>query len=155
LSRVLERLLSEDFTMWDQLVFSYEQRNKQLRVPMENTTETLHDFNVRINELYTEAHYDFTRARHNRDAIQRFIENVLKDYYTGPNELARKAGGIQFARNYPAPDFWPEDTVDLFEVEDRLLHYYNQMDSTIKTLEAKADSKITNNSLLRIESKIV
>jgi hypothetical protein len=153
--RVLERLLSEDFEEWDRLVFQYESMNRALPVPMENTKETLHIFNVRLNDLYTQAYYDFARARRNKDAIERFIENVLKDYYAGPNEVARRAGGIQLARNYPAPDFWPEETVDLFEIEDRFKHYFYSLEATIKTLEAKAESRITNNSLLKLEQQLV
>src|SRR5579875_2129938 len=152
---VLERLLSEDFQAWDKLMIYYEEKNKNLRIPSENTLETLHYFNIALNELYTEASYDFARARRNKDAIERLLESTLKDYYKGSNDLARKAGGIQYARSYPAPDFWPHETVNLFDLEDLFRHYYYTMESTIKTLEQKASGKITNYSLLRIEQKIM
>jgi hypothetical protein len=152
---VLDRLLNEDFSYWDQLVDRYEMENKNLPVPYENSTETLHQFNIQLNDLYTRAYYDFARARRNKDAIERFIENVLKDYYAGPNEIARKAGGIQYAKKYPAPDFWHEETVNLFDIEDRFREYYYSMEATIKTLEAKADSKITGNALLKIERSLM
>jgi hypothetical protein len=152
---VLERLLNEDFQNWDKLMLYYEDKNKKLRVPSENTSETLHTFNINLNELFTEASYDFARARRNKEAIERLLESTLKDYYKGSNELARKAGGIQYARVYPAPDFWPQETINLFDLEDQFRHYFYTMDSTMKTLEQKAGGKITNNSLLRLEQKIL
>jgi hypothetical protein len=154
MSYVLERLLSEDLAHWEALVSEYEARTNALKVPKENSIDTLHDFNVQANELYTRASFDFARARRNKDAIERFVENVLKDYYNGPNELARKAGGIQYARAYPAPDTCRESQVNLFDLEDRFRHYYYMMDSVISSLEAKAESKITNNSLLKLEQSL-
>ncbi|WP_067923923.1 hypothetical protein [Alicyclobacillus shizuokensis] len=155
MSRVLERLLMEDLHAWDKLVADYEERNRKLVVPMENTTETLHIFNIQLSELYTQVYYDFARAKRNRDAIQRFLESVLKDYYSGPNPDARRAGGIQFAREYPAPEFWPFPKVNLFEIEDIWNKYYYLLDATIATLKMKAESKITNNSILRLEKQLV
>jgi hypothetical protein len=154
LSYVLERLLHEDLGYWENLVMDYENQTKALKVPHENSIESLHDFNIRVNDLYTRAAFDFARARRNKDAIERFVENVLKDYYNGPNELARRAGGIQYARAYPAPDNWREPTVNLFDLEDRFRYFYYMMDSVIKSLEAKAESRITNNSLLKLESAL-
>ncbi|SFJ63655.1 hypothetical protein SAMN02799624_05294 [Paenibacillus sp. UNC496MF] len=154
MSYVLERLLSEDLVAWEQLVSDYEMHTVALKVPRENSIESLHDFNIRANELYTRASFDFARARRNKDAIERFVENVLKDYYNGPNELARKAGGIQYARAFPAPDAWREPHVNLFDLEDRFRHYYYMMDSVISSLEAKAESRITNNSLLKLEQNL-
>jgi hypothetical protein len=151
---VLERLLQEDFEKWDQLVEEYEQINRSLKVPAVEKT-ALHHFNVRVEEEYTKALYDFGRARRNKDAIQRLIKNVLEDYYKGPNEQARKAAGIQYAKNYPAPDNYPYPTVNLFDLEDRFLGYYYLLEATVKSLEAKAGAKITNNSLLNIENNII
>jgi len=151
---VLERLLQEDFTRWDILIDEYEQMNRSLKVPSVDKT-ALHHFNVRVEEEYTKALYDFGRARRNKDAIQRLIKNVLEDYYKGPNEQARRAAGIQYARNYPAPDFYHSPTVNLFDLEDRFLGYYYALEATVKSLEAKASAKITSNSLLNIEKSIV
>jgi len=155
MSLVLTRLLQEDFTDWERLVSAYEEENKRLPVPAENNPSTLHRFNVAISDLYQRAQYDFARARRNKDAIERLIENVLKDYYRGPNEDARRGAGIQFARQYPAPDCWPTDTVDLFDLEDRFRYYYYSLQSTIRILEFKAEGKITNNSLLKLERDLV
>ena len=151
---VLERLLQENFDEWDQLVADYEQTNRSLKVPPVEKT-ALHHFNVRVEEEYTKALYDFGRARRNKDAIQRLIKNVLEDYYKGPNDQARRAAGIQYAKNYPAPDNYPAPTVNLFDLEDRFLGYYYMMEATVKSLQAKADARITNNSLLNIESNII
>lgn len=151
---VLERLLHEDFEEWDQLIEYYQRENKKLLVPAENTPETLHEFNRNIDKLFTEAYYDFARARRNKDAIDRFIEMVLKDYYKGPNPDARRAAGIQLAQNYPVDGF-EEDRVNLFELQDRFSYYYYQLESTVKILDRKAQSKITSNSILNIERTLV
>lgn len=151
---VLDRLLSEDFYHWDTLVMKYENTNKTLKVPGIDRTE-LHHFNVAVEKQYTEALYDFGRARRNKDAIQRLIKNVLEDYYKGPNEQARKAAGIQFAKRFPAPENHHESTVNLYDLEDRFIGYYNSLEATIKSLEAKASAKITNNSLLNIEKDLI
>lgn len=151
---VLERLLSEDFYHWDTLVREYEESNKKLKVPSVDKTE-LHFFNVDVEAQYTKALYDFGRARRNRDAIQRLIKNVVEDYYKGPNEQARKAAGIQFAKKFPAPENHHLETVNLYDLEDQFIGYYNALEATIKSLEAKASAKITNNSLLNIEKDLI
>lgn len=151
---VLERLLQEDPAEWKRVIDQYESINKHLKVPPVEKT-ALHHFNVSVEETYTQALYDFGRARRNRDAIQRLLKNTLEDLYKGSNEQARKAAGIQFARAFPAPDHYPLPTVDLFALEDQFNEYYYSLEATIKSLQAKADAKITNNSLLNIESNVV
>jgi hypothetical protein len=151
---VLERLLQEDFLQWDALVADYEQQNRILKVPAIDRT-ALHYFNYHVEELYTKSVYDFGRARRNRDAIQRLLKTVIDDYYKGSNDQARKAAGIQFARNYPVPEYFPFSNVNLFDMEDQFIGYFNAMEATIKSLEAKAGAKITNNSLLNLENTIV
>lgn len=151
---VLERLLQEDFTHWEELVKEYERVNRTLKVPSVEKI-ALHQFNVRVEEEYTKALYDFGRARRNKDAIQRLLKNVLEDYYKGQNEQARKAAGIQYARQIPTPDYYPLPTVNLFDLEDLFVGYYYSLEATIKSLQAKADAKITNNSLLNIERDII
>lgn len=152
---VLDRLLQVDLVYWDNMIYDYEQRNRNLKVPNENTTSTLHDFNIRVNDFLTEALYEFGRARRNKDAIQRLIENITKDYYQGPNEHARKAAGIQFARQFPTPDNYPYPNVNLFDLEDKFVGYYYSLEATVKSLQAKGDAKVTNNSLLKIEQSII
>jgi hypothetical protein len=154
LQPVLERLLREDLQAWEDRVTHFETRNRKLRVPMENTTQTLHHFNVEINDLYSETYYWFARARSNRDSIVRLLESVLKDYYRGSNPEQRKAGGYQLARHYPAPEFYGQPAVNLFDLEDRLNEFFNRMDALIWTIRAKSDSKVTNNSILKIDASI-
>lgn len=151
---VLERLLQEDASEWKRLIDQYELINKNLKVPSVEKT-ALHHFNVSVEETYTQALYDFGRARRNRDAIQRLLKNTLEDLYKGSTQQARKAAGIQFARAFPAPENYPFPTVDLFVLEDQFNEYYYSLEATIKSLQAKADAKITNNSLLNIESNVV
>ncbi len=150
---VLSRLLNESFEEWDRLVSEYEQTNRALKVPAVDKTQ-LHNFNCQVEEEYTKAVYDFGRARRNKDAIQRLLKNVLEDYYKGSNEQARKAAGIQFAQNYPTPAEFPFPTVNLFDMEDKFNGYYYDMEATVKSLHAKSEAKITNNSLLNIENDI-
>lgn len=151
---VLERLLQEDFNLWDHIVVEYEMINRSLKVPEVDKT-ALHHFNIRVEEEYTRALYDFGRARRNKDAIQRLLKNVLENYYKGSNGEARKAAGIQYAQQFPAPDFYPKPTINLFDLEDKFLGYYYALDATVKSLQAKAEAKITNNSLLNIEKNVV
>ncbi|MCD7911039.1 hypothetical protein KC480_05805 [Bacillus velezensis] len=150
---VLDRLLSEDFNNWEGLIREYERTNRSLKVPEINEA-AIHEFNVRVEEEYTKALYDFGRARRNKDAIQRLLKTVLEDCYEGRNEQARKAAGIQYARQFPAPDFWYEGSINLFELEDLFVGYYYSLEATVKSLQAKADAKVTNNSLLKIENTI-
>lgn len=151
---VLERLLHEDLSQWEHIVQHYETKNRSLKVPAVEKT-ALHHFNVSVEETYTEALYEFGRARRNKDAIQRLLKNVLDDYYKGPNPDARKAAGIQFAKAYPAPPNYPTSTVNLFDLEDQFIGFYYSLEATIKSLQAKSDAKITNNSLLNIETNLI
>lgn len=151
---VLQRLLQEDFDSWDEVVVELESRNRVLKVPAENSTVTLHHFNCQLNELFTDAYYWFAKARRNKDAIERFIDNVINNHYKGTNERERKAAGIQRAEKYPAPSIYHEDTINLFELEDRLKWYFQVLESTIKILHAKSDVKVTNNSLLKLDQNL-
>lgn len=155
MSSVLVRLLQEDLDDWYALVSQYEQQNLNLPVPQDNSVDSLHQFNCDINELYTKAYYDYARARRNKDGLERLIDNVLKDLYPGKNELERKAAGIQFAKHYPARHGSMLDAIDLFELEDHFSYFYHSLEATIQTLKAKAESKITNNSLLKIEKNMI
>jgi hypothetical protein len=151
---ILTRLLMESHTEWEILIQNYQQRNMNLKVPRDNSKDTLRMFNADLNDLYTEVEYDFARARRNKDAMERYLENVLDDYYGGSNPQARKAGGIQLARNFPAPEFYHEQTVNLFNLEDMFKWYYVSLQATIRSLQAKADAKITSNSLLNLEKSV-
>lgn len=155
MSEALRHLLMEDFDELDRIAFEFESRNRALKVPHENNTSTLHEFNININELYTEVEYEFAKARAYKDAIARIIENVLKDYYKGTNEIARKAAGYQLARKYPVGEFYHEPYINLFDLEHRINRYYNSLESSVKILKAKAEAKITNNSLLNIERSLI
>lgn len=147
---VLERLLSENIAAWEHLVYDHEVRNRSLKVPAVERG-ALHDFNVNVEEAFTQALYDFGRARRNKDAIQRLLKNVLEDYYRGANSEARRAAGIQYAKNYPAPEHYPQESVNLFDLEDAFVGFFYSLEATVKSLQAKAEAKITNNSLLRME----
>ena len=155
MSKVLQRLLLEDFNEWENKLESFKQRNLSIKVPKENNLSTLHQFNCSINDLYTEVEHDFAIARTNRDAIDRLIKNVIDDHYSGSNDRARKAAGIQFAKKYPVKQFYHEDYVDLFELEYQFNKIYYSLDAVIKSLKAKADAKITSNSLLNIERSLI
>ena len=152
---VLRRLLSEDLDDWEKIIKNLEDRNRQLKVPTENTTATLHVFNCQVSDLYSEVQYYFARARRNKDAIERIIYNVLNDLYSGKNDWARRAAGIQYAQNYPTPPGFYPDKVDLFYLEDKFKWFYYALDSIIKSLQAKAEAKITNNSLLKIDDNML
>lgn len=151
---VLERLLTLDHEWWEQRIAYYKKRNYELKVPLENTPSTLHQFNIEINALYTEAEYDYAEARRNKDAIERLIESILKDFYPGPNEQARRAGGWQYARKFPTQGIGSEETVNLFDIEDKINGYYESMKSTIQIIKEKSNAKITNNSLILIENSL-
>lgn len=151
---VLERLLQEEPAHWERLVAQYEATNRSLKVPAVDKV-ALHHFNVMVEDTYTQALYDFGRARRNKDAIQRLLKNVLEDYYKGSNGESRKAAGIQFAKVYPAPESYPYPTVNLFDLEDMFNGFHYSLEATIKSLQAKADAKITNNSLLNIEKNLI
>lgn len=156
---ILSRILLEDLTEWYQITERLAEQNKNLRVPSVNDTTTLHQFNIELSDLFTEANYYFAKARRNKDAIERIIENTLKDYYKGPNDIARKAAGMQLAKEYPVPDnvhaFFPDNTVNLFELQDQINGYYYVLDAIIKTLHLKAGAKITSNSILNIERSLI
>jgi hypothetical protein len=152
---VLTRLCNEDFELWEETVKQYEIENKKILVPSDNSVDTLHNFNIKLNELYTKAYYEYARSRRNKDAIERLIDNVLKQFTEGKNEAARKAAAIDYAKNFPNPSESFSETVDLFYLEDRFLYFYYSLDATIQTLKAKAESKITNNSLLKLEKSIL
>jgi hypothetical protein len=151
----LLRLLNEDLNEWHRIVQSYEQKNKALLVPSDNSVDTLHDFNIRISELYTETYYDYARSRRNKDALERLIDSIFKDSYSGKNEAARKAQAISRIYAYPVPGSLIEETIDLYELLDYFSYFYLMLDATIQTLKAKSDSKITNNSLLKLEKSII
>ncbi|CDQ41905.1 hypothetical protein [Virgibacillus salexigens] len=156
---VLHRLLLEDINEWERICEKLNEQNNNLKVPLENNTTTLHQFNMDLSDLFTEVNYYFGKARRNKDAISRIIENVLKDLYKGQNDLARKAAGIQLAQRYPVPDtakpYYPEDFVNLFELEDQINAYYYALDAALKSLNHKASAKITNNSILNIERSLL
>lgn len=156
---MLSRLLLEDKKSWDQTCEDLNLKNFSLRVPTVNDITTLHTFNVELSELFTLVQYHFNKARRNKDAIERIIENVLKDYYKGSNEAARRAAGLQYAQKYPIPEsiahFFETETVNLFTLEDEINGYYYSLDAILKSLHHKASAKITNNSLLNIERSLL
>jgi len=163
MSLVLQRLLEIDLDLWDKKINFFEESSKELKVPMENNTITLHEFNLKLNDLYSEVVYWYYEARRNKDAIERLLETILKDYYKGQNELARKAAGIQLARGYPIHNipFIPinhrcvyNEKVNLFDLEDIINGHYYKLAATIKSLQAKAEAKITNNSLIKLEQNL-
>lgn len=152
-NHVLNILVNLDFSLLNQDAERYEIRNKQLKVPQENNHVTLHMFNVNISELHTEVEYDFGRARGYKDAIERLIDATLKGNYAGKNESERRAASYYYCRNYPNP-FTIGETVDLFDMEYAIRHYYNMLDATLKVLHAKSSARITSNSLLNIERSL-
>jgi hypothetical protein len=153
MSRVLQRLLAEDHIYWTNLVNNYEEEVKALRVPTENSTVSLQQFNSRLDELFARASFDLSRATRNKEAMEALLKNVLETVYGGANDKDRKSISIKMAQEYPTgiPNY-PVETVDLFEYMDSFNFYYLMMKSTMKVLVEKEGSKITNNSLLKIDS---
>lgn len=151
---MLDYLLQNNIREWDHLIANYEAEAKALKVPTENTPYTLSNFNWAIEDLYSRAIFDYNRTRTNFDAIKRFLKTVLEDAYTGSNDLTRKAAGIQRARAYPAPEFYHQQTVNLFELEMQFSYHYYMMEGVVKSIEAKQAAKVTNNSLLKMEKEV-
>lgn len=156
---MLKRLLLEDVNEWNELCKRLTEENFKLQVPVVNDTSTLHEFNCKLSNLFTEVQYYYNQARRNKDAIERIIEIVLRDYYKGKNDAARKAAGYQLAQKYPIPEeishFYETETVDLFKLEDEINGYYYCLDAILKSLHHKASAKITNNSILNIERTLI
>lgn len=147
---VIDILLMEDLRLWNQLTLEYENETKNLKVPKENSTVTLLDFNMRLDDLYTRAAYDYGRIRRMKDIMDGLLESVLKDLYAGANDAARRAGGIQHARRFPVEGY-PFEAVNLYELQANILNLYYSMQATIKAIEGKLGAKITSNALLKIE----
>lgn len=156
---MLHILLRENFDEWESLIADYKHQALSLKVPRENSTTTLSEFNLALDELFTKASFDFNRARVNHDTMNRFLKNVLDDYYDGKNDKIRKAQAIRYAQNYPTPDFYKEqfniETINLYELQYLFDKYYYSLEAVMKSLEAKASSRITNNSLLKLEKATV
>lgn len=156
---MLHILLREDFNKWESLTAEYERQALSIKVPRENSTTTLSEFTVQLDELYTKASFDFNRARVNRDTMNRFLKTVLDDYYEGKNDGIRRAAAIRMAKHYPTPDFYKQaynvEFIDLYELQFLFDKYYFSLEAVMKSLEAKANSRITNNSLLKLESATV
>lgn len=151
---MIDYLLQQDIPQWNETVRYYEQRAKSLKVPSENNNVTLWQFNVALEELYSDAIFDYQRTRANFDAVKRFLKTVLEDAYQGNNEMSRKAAGIQHARRYPAPEFYHHQYVNLFDLENQFAFHYYMMEGVIKSIEAKMAAKLTNNSLLKLEKEV-
>ena len=156
---MLHVLLREDFEQWESLIAGYEQQALSLKVPRENSTTTLSEFNSRLDELFTKASFDFNRARVNKDVMNRFIKTVSDDYYEGANDKIRKAAALRMIQNYPTPEFYIAQygvmNINLFELQYRFDKYYYTMEAVMKSLDAKASSRITTNSLLKLESATI
>lgn len=154
-SIVLRTLLSLNFNFLNEKALSFEERNKSIKVPKDNTPTTLHIFNMSISELYTEAEYEFGRARAYKDAIERLIESTLRGNYSGKNEAERKSAAYFYCQHYPSYGFAVEDTVNLFDLEYLIHDYFNSLEATIKGLNAKSSARITSNSLLNIDRALL
>lgn len=156
---MLHILLREDFEQWESLIADYERQALSLKVPRENSTTTLSEFNARLDELFTRASFDFNRARINKDVMNRFIKTVSDDYYEGANDKIRKAASLRMIQNYPTPDFYISEygveNINLYELQYRFDKYYYTMEAVMKSLDAKASSRITTNSLLKLESATI
>lgn len=148
---MIDFLLRQDVPYWDHLVNAYEVESKTLKVPSENSIPSLSEFNRALEELYSRAIFDFNRARTNHDAIKRFLKTVLEDAYQGTNDMSRKAAGIQHARRYPAPEYYHQQYVNLFNMETQFAYHFFMMEGVVKSIEAKMAAKVTNNSLLKLE----
>lgn len=155
ISYVLRTLLNVDFNELNEKADNFEMRNRQIKVPQENTPTTLHIFNMQLSELYTEVEYEFARVRAYKDAIERLIEATLKGAFTGKNEAERKANAYFYCQNYPTNGFSVDDKVNLFDLEYLISNHYNRLEASVKVLQAKSSAKITSNSLLNIERSLV
>ena len=144
-------LMGEDFIEWDNQILLLRERVSNLKVPNENSPVTLHNFNIETEALYTEVQLLYGRSRALKDAIARLIKNVLENAYEGRSSDLRRAAGIQYAENYPYQD----RTVNLFHLDYRYSEYMYSLEAMIKSLEAKMNAKITNNSLLNLEKSLM
>lgn len=151
---VIDILLRENMFHWNDLTLNYEIETKNLKVPKENSTVTLLDFNMKLDDLYTRAAYDYGRIRRLKDIMDGLLESILKDLYGGANDAARRAGGIQRARNFPV-DGYEFQTVNLYDLQANILNLYYSMQATIKAIEGKLGAKITSNFLLKIENELI
>ncbi|MGF0347664.1 hypothetical protein ACQR3P_28905 [Rhodococcus sp. IEGM1300] len=152
---MIKRILNESRMEWEENILLFNSLNMQARVSEENTPQTLHELNVRLSGLFDRVMPYYGRARAYNDVLDRLIDRTIKVESEGKNEAERRANGINACRkfivHYPDTDY----ETNLFDLRDQWSLYYEQLDSIVKSLRFKSDAKITNNSLLSMESKLI
>lgn len=152
---MIKRILSESAMEWEENIVLLSSLNSQARVQSENSHETLHELNVRLSELYDRLMPFYSRARAYNDALERLIDRTIKGETEGKNEAERRAKGIANCRTFIVQYPEVEYPCNLYDLRDQWAFYYEQLDSIVRAVRFKADAKITNNSLLSMESKLL
>lgn len=152
---MLKRILSESAMEWEENILLFNSMNAQARVQPENSHQTLHELNVRLSELFDRLMPYYSRARAYNDALERLIERTVKGETEGKNDAERRAKGIATCRKYIVQYPEMEYECNLYDLRDQWAFYYEQLDSLVKAVRFKSDAKITNNSLLSMEAKLI
>ncbi|MBA4293844.1 hypothetical protein C0431_12850 [bacterium] len=152
---MIQRILAENRAEWDEMLVLFQSQNMQARVQRENSTETLHELNVALANLYDRVMPYHGKARAYKDALERLIDRTIKGYNEGKNEAARRSGGIQLCREYVVHYPNSEYVCNLFDLQDDWAFYFEQLDAIVRSIRFKSDAKITNNSLLNLERNLM
>lgn len=150
---MIDRILYQNPNLWEERIDGFVARNREIRIKNENSTTNLFEFNQSLTHLHDEVCHDYYRARAFTDSLDKTIDRVIKSVGNdeGKNESARRAIGIGRCQTYTFNGL----VLNLYDLLDRWSYIEHVLDAIMKSIRFKAESKITNNSLLNLERSLV
>jgi hypothetical protein len=136
---------------WQRREEYYEAELKKIKVSDAPNTAEIKRISSQIDTLFTEAIFDYARAKAADDKIKGLLERTLAKYKTGKNAEERKLSAIQSAENYPLGE---DKSENLYELKDETNRRMVFMDSVLNALKFKYNLVNMTYGSLKIESQL-
>lgn len=136
---------------WARKKAYYEDKVKELTIPVDAGPAAIKRLLAKIDALFTEARLDLVRTEVADDDIDRKIYVTEKEYAEGKNDIERRRNGITAVKVFPLAN---GTTIDLWEIQKATNERYKFMDSIIDILNQKQSRLITANGIMKIESQL-
>lgn len=136
---------------WERKRRYYEGEVKKIAIPEWPTEAQVKNLSSKIDTLYTEAIFDYGRAKVADDNTDRLIERQQRLNASGSNDAERKRSGMVAVTEYRKRD---GEVVDLLNVQETTNERLVFMDNVLKALESKLKSLTLSYGTLKMESNL-
>ena len=137
---------------WEAYQSYFDKELSSIIIPEEIETHVVKHLTYRLNKLYDEVFFEFTRHKSLYENIDDLVDEVKYRNMKGSNAEDRKKNAYDSVANYVNPK---GVSYNLFEYRRQYREKYNFLKAVIDSINSKKSSLITDSGVLKIEASLL